>query len=137
MSGPSVVLDSNVIISGLAFVGSPSKCLDLVIQGNVDLICCRYILDEVGEKLVGKLGFPDDRAAWAVRKVESLARMVEPVGPLRCVCRDPKDDPIIACAPQAKTDYLVTGDKDLLVIETYEKVRIITLKNLIDLTATT
>ena len=35
------------------------------------------------------------------------------------VCRDFKDDPILACAETSAAEYLVTGDKDLLLLEKY------------------
>ena len=40
--------------------------------------------------------------------------------------RDPKDDMVLACAVKANTDYLVTRDDDLLILETYKKVSIVT-----------
>ena len=42
------------------------------------------------------------------------------------VCRDPDDDKFISCALDAKALYIVSGDKDLLVIGQYEDVQIIT-----------
>jgi len=42
------------------------------------------------------------------------------------ICRDPKDNMFLECAARAKADYLVAGDKDLLVLGTYKGTRIIT-----------
>jgi putative PIN family toxin of toxin-antitoxin system len=41
------------------------------------------------------------------------------------VCRDPKDDVFIACAVEGKADYLVTGDADLLDVDSYQSVQMI------------
>lgn len=46
------------------------------------------------------------------------------------ICRDPKDDFLLALAKDSDADYLVTGDKDLLEIEVFESTRIITFKEL-------
>jgi putative PIN family toxin of toxin-antitoxin system len=46
------------------------------------------------------------------------------------ICRDPKDNFLLNLALDAKADYLVTGDNDLLVIETIGRTKIITLKDL-------
>lgn len=44
-------------------------------------------------------------------------------------CRDPKDDFLLALAKDGKADYLLTGDKDLLELDTFEKTKIITITN--------
>ena len=53
---------------------------------------------------------------------DSVEPSETPVG----VCRDKDDDNVLACAVEAETDYLVTGDKDLLHLKTYRGIRIIT-----------
>jgi uncharacterized protein len=42
------------------------------------------------------------------------------------VCRDPKDDKFLSLALDSKADFLVTGDKDLLTLERFQKTEIIT-----------
>ena len=42
------------------------------------------------------------------------------------VSRDPDDDHVLACALAARTDFIVSGDKDLLVLGRYETVPIVT-----------
>ena len=51
--------------------------------------------------------------------------MIEPVSKIE-VCRDPDDNKFIECAVDAKAVYIVSGDKDLLDIQRYENVEIIT-----------
>ncbi len=128
---PAAVLDANVIISGLGFFGAPRHCIDLAIDGNAGLITCRTILDDVRAKLVDKLGFPAEHAGWAVDKITAVARVVDPPGQLRGVCRDPDDDVILECALVGEADYLVTGDRDLLVLTVYQSVRIVNPKDFI------
>jgi putative PIN family toxin of toxin-antitoxin system len=43
------------------------------------------------------------------------------------VCRDPKDNFLLALAKDGNADYLITGDDDLLVLETFEKTKIVKL----------
>jgi len=45
--------------------------------------------------------------------------------PLPKVCRDPKDDYLLALAKTAKVDLLISGDEDLLVLKKYGKARIL------------
>jgi putative PIN family toxin of toxin-antitoxin system len=51
------------------------------------------------------------------------AMVVEP-REVPSVSRDPDDDKFLACAEMAGTEYLVTEDRDLLILETYEDCRI-------------
>ncbi|MGB3524634.1 MAG: putative toxin-antitoxin system toxin component, PIN family [Flavobacteriales bacterium] len=41
------------------------------------------------------------------------------------LCRDPDDDHFLALCKDGKADFLITGDKDLLVLKTFMKTRII------------
>ena len=43
------------------------------------------------------------------------------------VCRDQKDNFILSLAKDSSADYLITGDKDLLIIKRFEKTEIITM----------
>ena len=45
---------------------------------------------------------------------------------MKSVCRDPEDDAILACALEARVDYLVTGDEDLLELKVFKGIRIVT-----------
>lgn len=50
------------------------------------------------------------------------------------ICRDPKDNFLLALAKDGKADYLITGDNDLLVLNKFGKTKIITITNLIEAT---
>ena len=52
---------------------------------------------------------------------------------LQIVSRDIKDDKFLACAIEAKTDYIITGDEDLLVLKKYEELKIITPREFIEI----
>ena len=47
------------------------------------------------------------------------------------VCRDPKDNFLLALAKDGKADYLLTGDKDLLDLRKFGKTKIITITDFI------
>ena len=48
------------------------------------------------------------------------------------VVRDPNDDMVIACALAARADYVVIRDKDLLSLDTYQGIRMVTPRQLLD-----
>ncbi len=54
--------------------------------------------------------------------------IIEPVTHVR-ICRDPDDDKFLECAKDSQALYIVSGDKDLLVIKRFENVRIVTAKD--------
>lgn len=45
------------------------------------------------------------------------------------ICRDPKDDFLLELAKDGKADYLLTGDKDLLIIGKMDKTVIIKIND--------
>jgi hypothetical protein len=44
------------------------------------------------------------------------------------ICRDPKDEFLLALSKESKANYLITGDKDLLDIKVYGRTKIVTVK---------
>ena len=50
------------------------------------------------------------------------------------ICRDPKDNFLLALAKDSKADYLFTGDNDLLDIKKFDKTKIITINNFFEVT---
>lgn len=50
---------------------------------------------------------------------------------LEDVSRDIKDNKVLSCAVEAKADYIVTGDKDLLVLKSYQGIKIVTPRELL------
>jgi putative PIN family toxin of toxin-antitoxin system len=121
---PRVVVDSNVLISAIAFGGKPEEVVRLADHGEIRLYLSAFILDEVRRVLLSP------KLSVAPSDVEEFlgflryTRVRRPTGALR-VSRDPSDDAILECAVAAKADFLVTGDRDLLVLEHHGKTAIV------------
>jgi predicted nucleic acid-binding protein len=49
------------------------------------------------------------------------------------VTRDPKDDAVVACAQEGEADYIVSGDQDLLVLEEYGDVQIVSPREFLEI----
>jgi putative PIN family toxin of toxin-antitoxin system len=89
------------------------------------------ILEEVAEVLIDRghirrrYQYPDPAAVEFCKSVARLAVIVGAVPEIKAV-RDPDDGKIIGCAVAAGADYIVTRDKDLLSLGTYERIVMIT-----------
>ncbi len=111
-----VVLDTNVIISALAFPGSkPDQVWKLVRRREVQLVISRFILEEVARVLVEKFGLSVTTAAGIVRDLESLAEVVQPAERLSIVTAKDDDNRVLECALAGQADFLVTGDRRHLI----------------------
>jgi putative PIN family toxin of toxin-antitoxin system len=121
------VFDTNVLIAAIITEGMCSKLLHRARAGEFSLISCPFILEELRRILSKKFRLSYDEIASAMEPIsEATSQIVEHNLKITDICRDTDDDNIIACAVAAKTDYLVTGDSDLLEIKSCQGVKIIT-----------
>ena len=123
-----IVVDTNVIISGVFFGGAPREILKAVITSKVTACATAEIVDEyleiVDEMISRKQGTINRNIlSPLIRSLE----MIEPRTQVE-VPRDPDDDKFLGCAKDAKALYIVSGDKDLLVLERFENIEIITAR---------
>ncbi|MFZ1085259.1 MAG: putative toxin-antitoxin system toxin component, PIN family [Terracidiphilus sp.] len=127
-----VVADTNVFISAFMFGGLPGKFLDLALRGKFALVTSTVLLDELDEKLRGKFAI-SDRDALAIRaKLEGSANVVEPNIELNAVPDDPDDNRVLECAVAGKADFVVSGDRHLLRIGTYEGIDLVTVRQFME-----
>lgn len=123
-----IVIDTNVLISGVFFGGFPRKILSAVVNGAVWACASVEILDEyrvtVQEMVRRKQGHID--VAILNPLIYSM-EIIEPVSDVKA-CRDPYDDKFINCAVDAHATYIVSGDKDLLVMGQFGDISILTAK---------
>lgn len=123
---PKVVIDTNVWISFL--VGKKLSSLkSLLSNQNIQIIISRELIDEI-EDVINRPKlrkyFPQDKVKEFIHllRIISLQHSIQAI---ESICRDPKDDFLLALSKETKADYLVTGDNDLLSIEKYGKTRIV------------
>jgi uncharacterized protein len=127
MAGLRVVLDTNVLVSGLAYPGSiPGRIVGQWQQGGLDLVLSRSIQDEMARVLprLSRVKLSEAEVRDLVDSFVFLADVVEPDAVQEPNLRDGADQQILGTLVAAKADYLITGDKDLLVLA--EKYPIVT-----------
>jgi putative PIN family toxin of toxin-antitoxin system len=127
-----VVADTNIYISALMFGGLPGTFLDLAFSRAFTLVASRAILDELDEKLRGKFAVSSKDARLIRARLEATADLAKPDFVLQVVADDPDDNRILECAVSGKADLIVSGDRHLLRLGSYEGISILTVRQFFD-----
>ena len=120
-----VVFDTNVLVAAVLTEGLCSVLLTRARRKEFELFVCPVILEEFERILSHKIKAPQDLVGEALSIILEASKVVQPTTEVRGICRDQEDDHILACALSAEADYLVSGDKDLLEIGCFERLKII------------
>lgn len=128
-----IVVDTNVLMSGIFFGGVPGRILTAWREGRFELAVSPDVADEyarVGERLAQRFSGVDVQVILdlIVRNAEVVPSTVLP----EPVCGDPDDDKFLACALAARADLIVSGDKKLLAVSGYEDVAVTTPREFSD-----
>ena len=122
-----IVIDTNVLISAMYFGGNPRKLVRLLLKDSFDAFANEEIVNEYNEvtdEFMEK--YEDKLADVALPDIISKMHQIEVTTEVH-ICRDPDDDKFIGCAIDSKSKYIVSGDKDLLAVDKYENVDIVTV----------
>jgi uncharacterized protein len=119
VSALRVVLDTNFLVSAIAYPGSlPGRIFSAWQSGQLGVVLSRYILDEM-ERVLPKFAQVKLSASEIRDLADSFmfrAEMVEPSAVREASLRDEADAPVLGTLLAAGADYLITGDKDLLAL---------------------
>lgn len=119
-----IVLDTNVLINGFKDEYSyEKKIIDAVISGEIEAFANRQTIQE--NKLISGQLINNDEYHSDLNKLFGQINWVVNRRQIRVV-RDPEDNKILESAVQARADYLITSDNDLLGLGEYFDVKIIT-----------
>lgn len=119
-----VVLDTNVLLSGIAYPASvPGKILSGWRHGSIEVLLSVYILEELRRvlpRLESRHGLTSAEIKDLVDALSLQAEVIEPLPVADPELRDIDDQPVLgtllAALKTSNADYLITGDKDLLVL---------------------
>ncbi|MBD2297569.1 putative toxin-antitoxin system toxin component, PIN family [Nostoc sp. FACHB-190] len=122
-----VIIDTNLWISFL--IGKGLKELtNLLVEETIQLV----ISEEILEEIILVTQRPKLQKYFPRNKVDELIQILRTIGLFVTIktevsiCRDPKDNYLLALAKDSAANFLVTGDQDLLVIKVFENTEIIT-----------
>lgn len=123
-----VIFDTNILLQALASKGGPAvRCLEYFDQGRITLAISRATLEEVEDVLSRshlRAKYPlltDERVAELIDRLLYRGAYFRQVGQHFSYPRDPDDEPYLNLAIEAKADYLVSRDNDLLDLMKWEQ----------------
>ncbi len=128
-----IVLDTNVLMSGIFFSGPPYRILQAWRDERVQLAVCLEILAEyrqVAARLSQRYKGIDISSLLDLVAVHSHVVQATPLP--KPICDDPKDDIFLACALAAGTRIVVSGDKHLLAVSGWAGIRVLRPKIFVD-----
>lgn len=122
-----VVFDTNVYLMA---VGSGGGYIDYWLDlatppdNRFLLYTSQAILTEVQTKLETRFELERTLAVKYVEQIKNIATVVNPRQKINVIERDPDDNIILECAQEARADIIVSADKDLIKLKTFEGVQI-------------
>ena len=114
-----IVLDANVIVSAFGAQGLCSEIFTYCLSEH-EIITSRFIIREVIESLLEDFGMPEKKVREHRKFLLEETTVATPLNVSCPKCRDPKDLMILGTAWAEKSDIIVTGDKDLLVLKEFK-----------------
>jgi putative PIN family toxin of toxin-antitoxin system len=128
MTRERVVIDTNVLISGfLSMTSTPAQAVDRAVT-NSQLVATRDTLRELIETLLSPKFdryVSRERRDVLLDRLAPLVEIVDVLQPIRA-SRDPKDDKFLEAAVNGRADVIVTGDKDLIDLNPFRGLAILT-----------
>ncbi|MCP5046988.1 MAG: putative toxin-antitoxin system toxin component, PIN family [bacterium] len=118
-----IVLDTNVLISAFVFEGFSKEVFEHCYAYH-QLYTSEWLIDEFTGKVHTKFKIPVNEIETAVKLIRKGFQVANPSGSRPVVCRDDDDNNVLWLAESVKSDFIITGDKDLLVLNKYSDIRI-------------
>jgi len=125
-----IVLDTNVLVSAFFWEGNEAELFRKIEQKKTVLFISQEILKEL-EDVLNRPKFKEImiksniNSNEIIQKIISVSHLVIGNKLNINICRDEKDNKFLECAEHAKADYIVSGDRDLLVLKQYNNFKIV------------
>ena len=124
----NIVVDTNIIISGIFFGGNPKRIINAILDSKVNAYISKEILNEYFE-IINEMMFSKGESIDLsfISLLIDRFNIIETTSKID-ISRDPDDNKFIECAVDSNSIYIVSGDDDLLSIKNYHNIEIITAK---------
>lgn len=120
-----VFLDTNIIVSAFTTRGLCADLFRKILSAHT-LVISKHILAETKDLLIRRFKVPEETVTEIIALLEKQEMAPLPPTLPQIVIRDVNDLPVVAAAIEAKTEYLVSGDKDIPSLVPLREIRIVT-----------
>jgi putative PIN family toxin of toxin-antitoxin system len=127
-----IVLDANVIIAAFAARGLCESIMEVCLSEH-EILLSDDLLDEIIRNLRHKIKIPESVVKNIGTFLREHSNLTIPVPLPSDVCRDPDDIKILGLALASNADYIITGDKDLLVLKKFRGIPILNPRSFSDI----
>jgi len=119
-----IILDANVVVAAFASRGLCESIFELCLSEH-ELILCEDLLTEIDKNLRIKIKLPSKMVDTIKELLKEHSVILDPTPLPKNACRDPDDIKVLGLAIASGADYIVTGDKDLLILKHFQKIPIL------------
>jgi len=126
-----VTPDTNVLISALFYYGNERTVLEAAVEGHLQFVLSMEIIDELIRVLEKKFKVDPELTRDYVLRLNELSDIVTPRKLPGKLVRDREDVKVIECTHSGRSDYIVSGDRDLLSLKRYPQTRILSPRELV------
>ena len=124
-----VVFDTNIFISALIIPGSQAeKALFKILDGDDTLLISKPILDELLSTLARKFSRDPEALSHVAVMLTDMSEVVKPKSTVE-VFKDDPDNRVLECAEAGQAETIVTGDKEMLLLNQYNGIPLISLRD--------
>ena len=133
-----IILDTNTLISAFFWDGNEAELLRKIEQKKVSLFISQEILKELEnvldrpkfKEIINKTKITKEQI---IEKIIALSNVVIGNKLFINICRDSEDNKILECAEITKADYIVSGDRDLLVLKQHKNTKIVKTSDILEI----
>lgn len=124
---PTLVLDTNILISGYLWTGKPRQAIRVIKSGGFRLLYCKESVDELIRVLSIKFGLDSVEIFRIVSDIHTIGKKTTIVSKDQPISEDITDNLFINLAIDGDARLIVSGDSHLLKLKEYKQIEIITV----------
>jgi len=131
-SHPRVLFDTNILISALVFGGDPARILMAALEGEFRLVTSNILIAELVDVVNKKFPLSTQDLELLKEQIYNKFDIVSPTDSLD-VLNDTDDNRVLEAAIKGECEFIVTGDRELLDLGRYKKIKIVSVSDFLNL----
>ncbi|MBU2476300.1 putative toxin-antitoxin system toxin component, PIN family [Candidatus Micrarchaeota archaeon] len=126
------VVDTNILVSASFWKGNPFRVMRLAFEGKIEVFTSTEILLEYSKVLKRDFKLNETEVQERIDVFVSALKLVKPKNKINLIKDDPDDNKVLEAAFEADADYIVSGDKHLLKLKEFNKMKIVKPKEFLE-----